>query len=87
MWNYRRRRMVRKAQPLRADRLPAEEVDETQEVSLDRATITKLAVAIATAEALQRDGEAIGPLTRMVWDTLEQLEAHGHFREYYPGGG
>lgn len=52
---------------------------------MDNKTIAKLAIAIATAVKLKQDGEVIGPLTRKVLDTLDQLDSLPHFASYPPG--
>jgi hypothetical protein len=52
---------------------------------MDNKTIAKLAIAIATAIALDKDGEVIGPLTRKVLETLDDIDSLPHFKGYSPG--
>jgi hypothetical protein len=56
---------------------------KTAELSIrdtfDHRTITKLAIAIATAIKLKEEGEAIGPLAGKVLDTLNDLDSLPHF--------
>jgi hypothetical protein len=50
------------------------------EVSLDNKTIAKLAMAIAFAQALERDGEVIGPTARKVLDYLKAIDNLDHVK-------
>jgi len=47
---------------------------------LDNKTIAKLAIAIATATQLRKDGEVIGPLTRKVLEELNTIDSLPHFK-------
>lgn len=49
---------------------------------MDNKTIAKLAIAIATAAKLKEEGEAIGPLTRKVLETLDTLDSLPHFTRH-----
>ena len=56
------------------------DVPENQQIiSLDNATIAKLAIAIAEAIKLKEDREEVGPLTRKIMEKLETVESLEHF--------
>jgi hypothetical protein len=52
---------------------------------MDNKTIAKLAIAIAAAIKLSESGEVIGPLTRKVLETLDDLDSMDHFAKYRAG--
>jgi hypothetical protein len=52
--------------------------------TLDNKTITKLAIAIATAIHLKEAGEVVGPLTRKVLDALDTIDSSEHFVNHVP---
>lgn len=53
-------------------------------ITLDNKTIAKLAIAIATATSLKDSGEVIGPLTRKVLETLDNVDSLDHFVNHTP---
>lgn len=60
-------------------------MENKNKVELSNKTIAKLAIAIATAITLKQSGEVIGPLTRKVLETLDDLDLNvRHFAEYEP---
>ncbi len=60
-------------------------MDKKEKLELGNRTIAKLAIAIATAIELNNNGEVIGPLTRKVLQTLDDLDTGvQHFIDYQP---
>jgi hypothetical protein len=57
---------------------------DTDQLALDNKTITKLAIAIATAIHLKEQGEVIGPLTRKILETLDTIDSLDHFKNHTP---
>lgn len=54
----------------------------SEPVCLDNRTIVKLAMAIATAMQLQKDGEVIGPMTRKMMEEVDAIDSLEQFRSY-----
>jgi hypothetical protein len=52
--------------------------------TLDNKTITKLAIAIATAIHLKEAGEVVGPLTRKVLEALDTVDSSEQFTHHVP---
>ena len=52
---------------------------------LDNKTIAKLAMAIAWAIDLRKDGEVIGPTARKMLEYLDQIDSLPHFVGHKPG--
>lgn len=59
-------------------------MNKKEEFVLDNKTIARLAITIAEAIRLKENGEVIGPLTRKVLETLDNVDSLEHFTDYSP---
>ena len=57
-------------------------MEEKETVALDNKTIAKLAMAIALAIDLNKNGEVVGPTANKILLYLDQIEGLPHFFDY-----